>query len=189
MSPIPLKPFYMIRHGESEANRDGVMSGSLDTPLTENGKQQAKQIHAIINQLTVLPELIVHSNLSRAIDTATIINEALNLPMHKTPLLAEFNFGDWGGQPVKDIRPKFYAGGNPPNGETHESFRTRIKKGLNYALDLSEKPVMIVCHGGVFRAFHGFYNVTITPTENAKLYHFEPCHDTPEFPWNITLIE
>ncbi len=187
--PIPLKPFYMIRHGESIANKDGYMSGSINTPLTERGRQQAKEAQSAFKKLPLKPKIIVHSHLSRAIDTAKIINEVANLPMHESPLLAEIEFGDWGGQAVKDIRPKFYAGENPPNGESHVDFETRIKKGLTYALNLAEQPVMIVCHGGVFRAFYGLYNKTITPTENAKLYHFEPNNGETDFPWCINLIE
>lgn len=188
-TPIPLKPFYMIRHGESTSNRDGIMSGSIDTPLTKTGKQQAEEAHIIFEKLVIKPAIIVHSNLSRAINTAKTINKTSNIPMYETPLLAEMDFGDWATQSIEIVRPKLYSGKNPPNGDTHEAFGERVKEGLNYALNLSEKPVMIVCHGGIFRAFHKFYNVTITPTENAKLYYFEPCHDTSDFPWKITLIE
>ena len=39
---IPAKEFYMIRHGESVANRDRYFSGNLDVALTDLGKQQAE---------------------------------------------------------------------------------------------------------------------------------------------------
>ncbi len=38
---IPAKPFYMIRHGQTEANRDLILQGQMDSPLTTLGREQA----------------------------------------------------------------------------------------------------------------------------------------------------
>ena len=72
---IPDKAFYMIRHGETEANAARIMAGSIDTPLTEHGKIQADIARQVIEKITIKPAAIFHSHLSRARDTASIINK------------------------------------------------------------------------------------------------------------------
>jgi broad specificity phosphatase PhoE len=187
--PLPRKEFYMIRHGQSVANRDQYFSGNLDVALTEKGKQQASLAGKILDKLSTPPRLIIHSHLSRARDTAAIMNQNLKLPMQESALIGEHHFGDWEKKPWGDIRPRFYAGENPPNGETHKAFHARIQQGLTHAIHQSPSPVLIVCHGGVFRAFHCLYNAPFEKTENAKLYHFKPSQSTTDFPWEIKLIE
>ena len=186
---IPAKEFYMIRHGESVANRDRYFSGNLDVALTDLGRQQAEAAGNVLVRKKITLSLIVHSHLSRARDTATILNKNIKATMTQTALLGEHNFGEWEKQPWDEIRPRFFAGENPPGGETHEAFHERVKTGFHFALNLHEKPMLIVCHGGIFRALHCFYGAPFERTENAKLYHFKPAEQTPEFPWKITLIE
>lgn len=187
-SPIPLKPFYMIRHGESVANRDGYFSGNQDVALTDQGIEQARAAQRAFSKLEAKPTLIIHSHLSRARDTARIINTSHNLPMIESSDFGEHGFGDWEKQSWESVREKFYAGEDPPNGETNKDFLTRIKNGFNDALSRPET-VLIVCHGGIFRGLSALYGQQGKSVKNAKLYSFEPRHDTPDFPWNITLIE
>lgn len=184
---ITPKPFYMIRHGESVANRDGYFSGNLDVELTEIGIQQAEKARLIVESLEVKPINIVHSHLSRARDTASIINKKLKLPMYESELIGEHKFGDWEKEPWEKVRPRFFGGESPPNGETHQEFSSRVQKGINWALD-KDGPVLIVCHGGVFRGFNYLYNREMHGIKNCKLYYFQPI-DHREFPWKITLIE
>jgi probable phosphoglycerate mutase len=184
---ITPKPFYMIRHGESVANRDGYFSGNMDVELTNIGKSQAETARRVVESLTIKPATIVHSHLSRARDTANIINKNLNLQMHETPLIGEHKFGDWEKEPWDKVRPRFYSGENPPNGETHDTFSTRIKKGINWAIE-KDGPVLIVCHGGVFRGFNYLYNKEMHGIKNCALYRFNPIKDSI-FPWQINLIE
>lgn len=182
---VPLKEFYMIRHGQSVANRDKFISGNLDSPLTDLGKEQAELARNDLEQLTIKPRIIVHSHLSRAADTAKILNGPYNLPMQETPLLGEQKLGDWETQDLEEIRQKWRDGEDPPNGETQQEFAERIGQGITYALEF-ENPVLIVCHGGVFRAFHRLYRQAIPPVvANCKLYHFTPKEDDSDFPWKI----
>ena len=65
---LPAKPFYMIRHGQTEANRDCIMAGSLDSPLTDTGRGrgQARHVQDVVQTLESKPSLIVHTQ-SRAL--------------------------------------------------------------------------------------------------------------------------
>src|SRR5688500_14891082 len=69
MPPLRL---LLVRHGQSEANRDGRMQGRLDTPLTTFGRAQAT---ALANRLAAEPSVVAlySSPLSRALETARVI--------------------------------------------------------------------------------------------------------------------
>ena len=93
--PVPAKRFYMIRHGQTEANAAQRMAGWLDSPLTDLGRQQADHARKKVEALEDKPQIIVHSQLSRARETAAIINANLNLPMIEDEDYAEMHAGDW----------------------------------------------------------------------------------------------
>ncbi len=187
--PLPLKHFYMVRHGETEANKARIMAGSLDSPLTATGRDQAKAVQDVVKNLDVKPSVIVHSNLSRARDTANIINEALNIPMYEDSDIAELHAGDWEGVSYDECHELLTGWPEPPNGENFTQFCERIKRGKNNILAQHDGPVLMVSHGGVFRALGGLYGLA-TPGvfRNCHLYEFKPANTEEEkthFPFNV----
>jgi probable phosphoglycerate mutase len=85
---------YVVRHAESAHNRSGSLSqepgtlyGTLGSSLTEEGKLQASQLARELKDLHV--HCIFASHLIRAKQTAEILGEALNLPVHMTEALQE----------------------------------------------------------------------------------------------------
>lgn len=184
---LPAIPFYMIRHGESTANLSEIASGHIDVELTERGIAQAYEAQKVVEALRTKPKLIIHSHLQRARNTARILNENLGLPMIEDPMIAEQHYGDWEGQSWSITRQPTRDGVNPPNGETHADFYARVQTAITRFTQNNEGPVMIVCHGGVFRAFGGLYGQTIHGIQNCSLHYFEPTHDIKDgsLPWNI----
>ena len=184
--PIPLKPFYMIRHGQTEANAAQLMAGSLDSPLTSKGRDQAYQAQKIVAALETKPVAIFHSQLSRARDTATIINEALNVEIFEDPDLAEIHAGDLEGVSYDKCEALFESWPRVLNGEDPNDFFKRVKRGKSRAIERFNDPVLIVCHGGVMRAFGALYNLPIPGKfQNAHLYEFKPNAQKPSFPWDV----
>jgi broad specificity phosphatase PhoE len=190
---IPVKHFYMIRHGQTVANVAQLMAGSTDSPLTETGRAQAESVRAIVKNLTVKPSLVVHSNLSRARDTATIINESLNAPLIEEPDLAEMHAGDWEGVSYDMCRTMLIDWRDPPGGETFEQFSGRIAAAKRRIFSRNETSPLIVSHGGVFRGFARLYDLHIPVIENCRLFEFDPIpeiHDSGHepsrvFPWRV----
>ncbi len=185
--PLPLKHFYMIRHGETEANEARIMAGSLDSPLNDTGKAQARTVQNIVKKLEVKPTVIVHSNLSRARNTAAIINEALDVPMYEEPDIAELHAGDWEGVPYDECHDLLTGWPDPPNGETFADFTKRIQRGKTKILTEHDGPVLMVSHGGVFRAFGGLYGLS-TPGvfRNCHLHELAPAEKAHDyFPWDV----
>lgn len=181
--PIIAKAFYMIRHGETEANKARIMAGSVNSPLTQLGRDQADQARQVIEQLAEKPSVIIHSQLSRARDTARIINQNLGLPMIEDSDYAEMHAGDWEGISYDDCHTMMRGWQDPPNGESFEAFFTRIKRAKNKALKETEGTPLIVCHGGVFRAFAKIYGLESWGVHNCQLHHFTPLPTRSPFPW------
>lgn len=183
---ILARPFYMIRHGETEANAARIMAGSTDSPLTPRGREQAKAAARIVAAATPQPVVIIHSNLSRARDTAKIINTHMNVPLHEDPDLAEIHAGQWEGKPFDQCGALLKDWEDPPDGENFETFAHRIRRGKNTALGRTTSPVLIVSHGGVFRAFGKIYGLDVPGLFiNCHLYEFEPFLTCSDFPWRI----
>lgn len=179
---IPAKHFYMIRHGQTEANLNRIMAGSLDSPLTALGRQQADEARIIIEQLEVKPTRIIHSNLSRARDTAHIINTNLGLPMDEDPDIAEIHVGELEGAPWEACQ-FFDEFIDPPSGETFPQFFQRIQRAKKRALENNPGPVLIVCHGGVFRALWKMYGHNMAGVRNCHLHEFMPLPERKTFPF------
>src|SRR5438128_2613724 len=125
---LPSRPFYLIRHGQSEANAAQITAGGqYDSPLNETGRQQARALAPYLSQLEIMPGVIYHSPMKRARETAQILNAALKQEMNECEDLREHDMGDWDGQPWHLILPLLERGDPPPNGETDSVFAQRIQ--------------------------------------------------------------
>lgn len=186
---IPQKHFYMIRHGQTEANVNKIMAGSSDSPLTAEGRDQARAARIILENLSIRPTLIVHSNLSRARDTAMIMNENLNLPMKEDPDIAEIHVGELEGRPWSECMDLFENWVSPPGGETMDEFFERVRRSKNAALSQATGPALIVSHGGVFRALWKMYGHDIPGVRNCHMHEFNPQTVEKFFPWQTFVYD
>lgn len=84
-----------VRHGETEANRSGLLLGRADPPLTERGVDQAHRVAEAIASLG--PARLVTSPLQRARATAAIIGQASGLDASIDERLIELDYGSWDG--------------------------------------------------------------------------------------------
>jgi 2,3-bisphosphoglycerate-dependent phosphoglycerate mutase len=95
----------LVRHGESQANAQEIVSGADDWPLTQLGKQQARQAAEQLRHVKL--DKAYTSQLSRAKDTLAEIAEALHrtdLPVVIAPELNERDFGALTGQPKAEVK-------------------------------------------------------------------------------------
>ncbi|HEX2479755.1 MAG TPA: histidine phosphatase family protein [Geminicoccaceae bacterium] len=81
----------LVRHAESEWNRHfsrtRIDPGIPDPPLTRTGRRQAEQLAEQLAEAAV--RRLVASPYRRALETATIVAEALSLPIVVEPLVRE----------------------------------------------------------------------------------------------------
>ena len=91
---------FLIRHGETVAGA-GLAIGASDPPLSARGRAQAEAL-ALELSLRRLTH-VFSSDLSRALQTASIIAAEHHLPVEATSLLREIDFGSWEGRPLSDL--------------------------------------------------------------------------------------
>lgn len=153
----------IIRHGETQWNRENRFQGSADIPLSDKGRAQARQVAAILKDKHL--DAIYSSPLSRALDTAQAIAHGRDLEIQVVDDLQEINVGEWSGKTwpeIRDIWPKLerewttnpLTSDPPPGGEHYEDFRKRCMDAMDSisAAHQDSDQVAIVCHGGVIRA-------------------------------------
>lgn len=165
--PLLQRPFYFLRHGETEMNADRLVAGSLDTDLTELGRRQALAAASVLAKHPITG--VYSSPLRRALHTAEPIAERLKLPVVVIAQIAERNWGMLEGQP----RGSRMRGVTPDGAETTEEFTRRVLAGFS---KIDAAVPLIVGHSGVFRVICRTLNVVETeaPVTNALPLRFEP---------------
>lgn len=84
---------YVIRHGETEGNIYGRLSGFYDTHLTSRGKMQAQALGEKFKDIHI--DAVYSSSRVRAIQTAQAAVAGKGLEVKVYPLISECNLGNW----------------------------------------------------------------------------------------------
>ncbi|MGC5168750.1 2,3-bisphosphoglycerate-dependent phosphoglycerate mutase [Luteimicrobium sp. DT211] len=91
----------LLRHGQSQANADGLFTGLLDVPLTEAGRREAARAAHLLSAAQLLPEAWFSSPLLRARQTVQVLGTTVRNPLARVVYdwrLAERNYGALTGQ-------------------------------------------------------------------------------------------
>lgn len=86
----------LLRHGQSQANADGLFTGLLDVPLTDTGRREAQRAAELLNEADPAPRVWFCSPLIRARQTAAILHHMVARPPETIEYdwrLAERNYG------------------------------------------------------------------------------------------------
>lgn len=134
---------YLVRHGETEENKQHILQGHIAGHLTENGKEQLKRLRREIASIHF--DALLCSDLQRCIDSANILNEERGLHLQTTTLLRERDWGDYTGVCIADIdRSKPF----PANVETEAALFRRSRIFLDFVKNTyKDKSVLAVGHG------------------------------------------
>ncbi len=149
---------YFVRHGQTEWNFIKKFQGQKDIPLNDMGRQQAQQVADYLKKVPF--DVMYSSDLSRAADTADVINVHHNLPIERDSRLREKSFGCFEGFTAQeaqvkypDIRNAYHADRLNfviPGGESRLQFIIRVGEFLEQIHEKhAEQTVAIVAHGGV----------------------------------------
>lgn len=98
--------FYIVRHGQTNWNILGKTQGHGNSDLTESGESQARELADSMINYPI--DHIYSSDLGRAVKTAQIIGEKINIEVEKTKNLREMGFGVWEGLLIDEIK-KYHA--------------------------------------------------------------------------------
>ena len=146
----------LVRHGESEGNRERRFTPHPGIPLTPAGRAQVEAAARWIAARYV-PRAIVSSPFSRARETADILGAGLHLAVTVEPDLRERSYGVFAGQPYDTPRqgydPAAYWAWRPPGGESLEEVLVRAGAVLDrFARAGGVDDVVVVSHGAVMLA-------------------------------------
>lgn len=149
----------LIRHGESEGNRDRCFTLTPDVPMTPVGHEQVRAAAEWV-ATRYRPSAIVTSPFRRARETAAIIAARLGLPVRVEADLRERSYGSLAGKPYAaalacaDYDPAAYWLWCPPDGgETLVDVATRAGRVLDgVAAAAPAAEVVVVSHGAVMMA-------------------------------------
>ena len=185
---------YLIRHGETEDNKTGVLMGSTDTPLNDHGRLQAANLRERINALEV--DAIYTSPLQRAVETATLVFGDRQ-PIIADSSLQEFHFGEWEGMHFAEISRQYpevwrlwlsdWEQTHIPGGEAFAAFKQRVIGATEELVRLHQgRRVAVVSHGGCIRSLlahffcesvgKGYWRFKV---DNATLSEIEFMGDLP----------
>ena len=146
------KKVYFVRHGESQWNVEDKICGVTDSSLTEKGHQQAVDTGNTILRLGIQADMILHSPLQRAKDTAQHISEITGIPMKEEPRLIEQAFGVWEGTSPRNSRDFYQAKLNFINSfGTGESMFRVVRRIYNLLDELKgdDRPYSLVGKNGI----------------------------------------
>ena len=144
----------LLRHGETEWSRDHKHTSRTDLDLTERGRAQARRAAATLSGLDLTDPLVVASPRRRALATAELAGLRVD---EVSPLLVEWDYGDYEGLTTHEIRTKtpgwlLWTYGCP-GGESVDQVSVRADQALAYALDhMGERDVVFVSHGHFSRS-------------------------------------
>ncbi|HTO57910.1 MAG TPA: histidine phosphatase family protein [Pseudomonadales bacterium] len=152
---------YLVRHGETEWNRQQRMQGRLDSRLTAEGRAHARA-HAALLAREAVEHLFV-SPLGRTRETADLILENCEVPVTYDDRLVERSNGAWEGLTIDEIAQRFpdeWAARirdpfhhRPPAGENLPDVVARIAPFADQLRRAPGRKLAVVSHGIAARAF------------------------------------
>jgi probable phosphoglycerate mutase len=177
---------YITRHGQDKDNFIGILNGHRDQPLTDKGREQAREVGNKIKELKIIFDAIYTSPLKRTLETARIVSEINNAPLpQKEDLLIERNLGTMTGKKIADIESlcspdiiktetiTYFL--HPEKGESFPDVMQRTRILLN-AIQKKHTSgnILLVCHGDVGKMIYAtYYNLDWKTV--LKQFHFGNC--------------
>ena len=144
---------FFIRHGQTEANVKGILTGRLETNLTQKGIDDAI---ALSKELTEEFDYYYCSPLTRTHQTLRAIKGDVDFIIDER--ITEVSSGDWQGKlksELPEVEYDLYKKGqiNPPNGESLEDVDKRIISFLEdmFSKYKSDEKILVVTHNAFMR--------------------------------------
>jgi probable phosphoglycerate mutase len=144
----------LLRHGETEWSKSGRHTGRTDLELTAEGREQAGLATDVLTDLQLRDPMVISSPRHRALVTAELAGLTVD---EVTPLLAEWDYGDYEGLTTPQIREvvpdwtvwKYGC----PDGETVAEIGDRADRAVDLALShMESRDVVFVGHGHFSRS-------------------------------------
>jgi probable phosphoglycerate mutase len=153
-----VKTIHLIRHGETQANRDGVFRGRGEVPLSPAGLKQARELRSHFAALGV--QRVFSSPLQRATQTAAACFPGRAVELQE--LLNNLDLGRWSGRRKKEIaaeEPELWRRWleepermSFPGGESLAAMKARTRHFNRLLAEAGEERIAVVSHRSVLKA-------------------------------------
>ena len=159
---------YLVRHGETVDNQNRIMQGQTQGQLNPTGVKQAEQVAQQMADKDF--DVVVSSDLRRAIATAEIIARPHGLPVVTTPLLRERDWGSFTGRYIPDLKDEKW----PSDIETLDQLQNRACLFMDYLREnYAGLNVLAVGHGIINKAIQAVFfhkdMKDVKPMANAEI--------------------
>jgi broad specificity phosphatase PhoE len=153
-----LTELVLVRHGETDWNRERRFQGHADQPLNDTGREQARLLARTLDGERI--DAVYTSDLARARETAEILAAGLDREVVALRELREIDVGEWQGLTWPEIENRFPEGVATwrergygwEEGETYEQLGQRVVDALTrIAARHPTQRVLVVAHGGTVR--------------------------------------
>lgn len=141
---------YLVRHGQTLCNQQKKVQGWCDSPLTQEGIQQAVAVSKTLQSISF--EYAYSSTSERAMDTMHYILQDRSVPHAYVKGLKELNFGSLEGEKEADVFTDisvYEKGFEMYGGETLPTCNQRFMACLETIAKSHVGNVLVVAHGGV----------------------------------------
>ncbi|MCP4137223.1 MAG: alpha-ribazole phosphatase [bacterium] len=167
----------LIRHGQTDYNKNERFLGMTDISLNETGREQAARVGERLKDEKI--DLVYCSDLKRCVETAEIIG--FNKDIEYTSNLREMNFGKWEGLNWKELRDDFgdefkswrkdWVNYPVPGGESFKDMSARVIAEFEEIKKHENLKIAVVTHGGCIRTLLGEY--LMDSAENSWKFYLE----------------
>ncbi len=157
----------LIRHGESEYNRIGLLQGRIDCNLSENGLKQTQKKAKNFDSSKF--DLCFCSPLKRTRQTAQIL--VPNLQIIYDERIIERSLGDLENTPNSDEKQFLLnqIDSAPNNGESINDIQKRVNDFINFLKEnYSDKKILVITHAGVIYAIQRVLNLNLKAVNNLE---------------------
>ena len=171
----------LVRHGESEGNIRGIITGSLDLDLTDLGREQARRVG---ERLASEPVAALYASTRiRAANTAAAIGAHHGLEPTLIAGLDEYRYGVAEGLTWAEFAERYprdmadWGRGAVPGEEGRDLFRTRVATAIDELAERHVQDVAVVaCHGGTI--LHVLAHIMQLPADSAPRTRIGNCSIT-----------
>jgi alpha-ribazole phosphatase len=153
---------YLLRHGETEENKNKFYYGKLDVSLNQTGRSQIEAVKGTMQSINF--QKVYISQRKRTMETAEIVMADKFVEFIADKRINEMDFGAFEGktyEQIKSLYPKEYEQWGkdwknfcPPQGESYKEFYSRIHDFMEDIKKLEQENILIVTHGGVIRTIY-----------------------------------
>jgi len=175
----------LVKHGETDWNKQNRVQGTLDIPLNSEGEKEAMRICGELSKFKI--SAVYSSPVSCSLSTAHEIAAPRKLKVKKINELNELNQGVWQGLLLKDIKKRYKrqyniwksspASGRPPKGESIPDAYDRAVSAVHKIVDKHKDESICVVSGDMILSIIKCYLKNVNPE---RIWKFIPGK-----PWEV----